>query len=412
MRKTLFLRFSDPTGDDVCWTTTDQQGHPEPHHRCGPLAQLASAATGCRVVAFVPGTEVTLTRVAIPSHNRRRILQALPYALEERLAEDIEILHFAAGQRGTDGELAVAVVARERMDDWTTALQAAQIQPDVLIPEPLAVPHEPEGWSILVAPDISLVRTGPQAGFAAETETLDTVLAIALQEQQTPPAKVRIINCAEDKDLQPLQDALAAAGAAFVLEPCANGILHCLAGGYSDQQALNLLQGDYSRREQIGKLWRPWRPAAALLLTWLLLQGATDIMEYRQIKQESGMLAQRIEQTFREAFPETRRIVDPKVQMERGLAELNSKFGGGAGSFLGLLERTGGVLRDTPGLQLNGASYRDGYLDLDLQVNDLQVLDQLKQRLSGVDGIQAEIQSATANDNKVRSRLRIRSMTS
>lgn len=413
MRKTLFLRFSDPASEEACWAAQDQQGLTKGPHGKEPLAQIAQAATGYRVVVFVPGTDAILTHASIPTQNRRRIAQALPYTLEERLAADIDALHFAPGQRRPDGELAVAVVARERMDRWVNALQAAQIYPEVVLPETLAVPYEPDGWSILVAPEIALVRTGAQSGFTAEPENLAAMASIALQECETPPIRVRVITAgAEGIDLQPLLETLTAAGAETVAEPCPGEVLDCLAQGFSEQHALNLLQGHYSRREQIDKLWRPWRPAAALLLAWLLLQGVTSIVEYRQLARENQELAQRIEQTFRAAFPEVRKIVDPKVQMERGLVELNGKLGGGAAGFLGLLELAGSVLKETPGLELNGASYRDGYLDLDLMVNDLQVLDQLKQRLTKSGGLEAEIQSATANDKRVRSRLRIRSVTS
>lgn len=411
MRKTLFLRLTEPAGDSACWAALDPEGLTHGAREGEPLAQIAQAAVGRRVIALAPGTEAILTHVNIPSQNRRRIAQALPYALEDRLAEDIDTLHFAAGQRAADGELAVAVAARARMDDWVNALQDAQIYPDAVLPETLAVPYEPDGWGMLVAPDIALVRTGVQSGFATEPDNLAAMIAVALQEHPTPPARVRIVPCAEDLDLQPILDTLAAVGIETNVESCAGGLLGSLARGFRDEHTINLLQGEYSRREQVGKLWRPWRPAAALLLSWLLLQGISDIVEYRQVVQEKQVLSERIEQTFREAFPDVRRIVDPKVQMERGLAELSGKASGGAG-FLSLLERAGGVLKDTPGLELNGANYRDGNLDLDLVVNDLQVLDQLKQRLSGVGGIEAQIQSAAANDKKVRSRLRIRSVTS
>lgn len=411
MRKTLFLHFTHPADEEACWAMLDQQGPSKSSHGKEPLARIAQVAAGCRVVALVPGIDAILTHADIPTQNRRRIAQALPYTLEERLAEDIDALHFAPGQRRPDGELAVAVVAREHMDRWMNALQAAQIHPEVMLPETLAVPYEPDGWSALIAPEIALVRTGAQSGFAAEPENLAAMAAIALQECETPPVKARIITCAGGIDPQPLVQVLTTAGTEAAVEPFPGEILDCLAQGFRERHALNLLQGHYSRREQLGKLWRPWRPAAALLLTWLLLQTVTNIVEYRQLVRENQTLAQGIEQTFRAAFPEVRRIVDPKVQMERGLAELSGKLGGTA-SFLGLLERAGGVLKETPGLELNGASYRDGYLDLDLMVVDLQVLDQLKQRLTKAGGLEAEIQSATANDKRVRSRLRIRSVTS
>jgi type II secretory pathway component PulL len=65
-------------------------------------------------------------------------------------------------------------------------------------------------------------------------------------------------------------------------------------------------------------------------------------------------------------------------------------------------------LRATQGVSIEGASYRDGRLDLDLQADNLQILDQLKQSLAASGRMQAEIQSATTEaGQKVKSRLRI-----
>ena len=73
-----------------------------------------------------------------------------------------------------------------------------------------------------------------------------------------------------------------------------------------------------------------------------------------------------------------------------------------------MLAETAGVLRATQGVSIEGASYRDGRLDLDLQADNLQILDQLKQSLAASGRMQADIQSATTEaGQKVKSRLRI-----
>ncbi|NIV38091.1 MAG: hypothetical protein GWN58_54360, partial [Anaerolineae bacterium] len=86
--------------------------------------------------------------------------------------------------------------------------------------------------------------------------------------------------------------------------------------------SINLLQGDFSRKEQLGRLWRPWRATAALLGFWLLLQGGMAIGNYLSLSAREEQLYTAIEQTYRETFPEARNVVNPRVQMERQLAAL------------------------------------------------------------------------------------------
>jgi len=78
-----------------------------------------------------------------------------------------------------------------------------------------------------------------------------------------------------------------------------------------------------------------------------------------------------------------------------------------------MLAETANVLRVAKGIDVRGASYRDGRLDLDLLADNLQILDKLKQDLIGSGRMQAEIQSATTEkDQKVKSRMRVQGKSS
>ena len=109
---------------------------------------------------------------------------------------------------------------------------------------------------------------------------------------------------------------------------------------------------------------------------------------------------------FLEAFPGTKRVVDPRVQMQQQLEQLQRRAGGGA-RFLSLLARSANILRAAQDIEISGASYRAGKLDVDLTAANLQVLDQLKQSLAA-SGLSVEIQSAAADaGQRVKGRLRI-----
>jgi general secretion pathway protein L len=184
--------------------------------------------------------------------------------------------------------------------------------------------------------------------------------------------------------------------------------LEILARGWSQAPGINLLQGDYSRREEWGRLLRPWKASAALLLAGLILVGVSTGLNYFQLSQQREQLAAEIEEVYRKAFPQARRIVNPRAQMEQKLSQLRRQAGGGDTDFMAMFAETAGVVRVTEGIEVNGASYRNGRLDLDLQADSLQILDTLKQSLVSSGLMTAEIQSATTEANqKVKSRMRV-----
>ena len=105
------------------------------------------------------------------------------------------------------------------------------------------------------------------------------------------------------------------------------------AAGYNPSTTINLLQGQYSHQTQLGKWLRPWRAAALLAGVWLLTQLVLQISEYRQLKQEQASLVMAMEQVYKEAVPDARKIVNPRVQLESRLRELRSGDAGSGNRF-------------------------------------------------------------------------------
>ena len=413
MRNTVLIEAVDSDLHAVRWVLFDAAGAPVDEVRAGTLQEAAVQAAGRRVLLLVPSAEVLLTRVRVPSRNRQRVLKAVPYALEEQLAGDIEQLHFALGTP-RDEEYPVAVVAQARMDAWLAACAAAGLQPEAVLPELLALPYVEGRWTLRVREEQASVRTGPAEGFGCERVNLAYLLRLC------PPgpnivdatAEANLDTAAADTRVPPLQPLgtppSELAGEGFeLLPPDTRDPLLVMAETLTGRLPLNLLQGRYSRSEQLSRLWQPWRATAALLVAALALGSVYLAIDYYRLGQEQDQLRASIETVFRQALPETR-MVNPRAQMEQRLAALQRGSGGGQADFLVLLQRAGPVLRGTGGLELQGANYRDGTLDLELTVANLQVLDQVKQQLSQGGGLVAEIQSATADgEQRVKSRLRL-----
>lgn len=384
-------------------------------YRSGAAAALvherfadAAAAAGGRVVALAPGADVLLTTATLPTRNRKRMMAAVPFALEEQLISDVENMHFALGPITALGPVPVAAVERRHMQQWLDDLQQVELRPDALIPEQLALPWQAGSWTLLYEAHQVLVRTAPQQGFATEPALIGTLLRGALQDAgAAQPNRLEVHLCV------PLDDALAAIVAEFnlTLEVIAcDDALALFAAHYAPDQAINLLQGSFSRNEQFGRLWRPWRMTAALLAAWIVLGMGTRIIEYQRLAHEKVALESKIEQVYRQAFPGDKNLVNPRVQMERHLAELSGGGKNGAG-FLDLLAQTGPAFKATPGLTIKTLRSQNGELELELNIKDLQELDKLKQRLATAGPLSVEIVSAAARDGKVEGRLKIKAKT-
>ncbi len=402
----------------------------------GDWQTAANHAVGCRVEVLLAASQVLLIEARLPAMNRQRLAKAIPYALEEQLAADVDTLHFAVGQRLSDESVMCAVADREVLQAVLDELKTVGVQADLLSSELFALPYESGAWSIWLLESEdgrcrALLRTGPQTGAEIDVDNLVLVLSYALEamDHAIRPQRLLLLHSQDRFDAMSIEpamantvaetmntvantaiDALHAMATEFGLEPEVRHLqppsLVAMVESEDLTHRLDLLQGEFSRKEQVEKLLRPWIPAAAMLLIWVVAQLGMSIADYYSLKEQDLALRTEIEKVYRDAFPEARTIVDPKVQMQRGLDKLKSGNKSGV-DMLTLLSKAGEVLQATAEMSINGIRYKDAQLDVDLHISDLQALDTLKAQLMKEEQLTVDIVSASAREGKVESRLKI-----
>lgn len=405
MSSETFLRLNIK-GDYACWIRLGPQRELVTSGE-GPLADVAESINSDCVV-IVPGEDVLLTRADVPGHNKRVLRQAIPYALEEFLADDVDSLHFALGHR-SGSNINVAVVNQKRMAHWLECLEDAGISASALVPDTLLLPLPDNQWQLACFDNRCLLRTGPQAGLVMDQENYPVILKAVLAEAGNVEPDAISLYSHEECEFEQIE-------LDVPLEQCAvaEPSLHWLARHYDEKQSINLLQGPYSRSERIGQYWRPWRLVASLALVWLVAQFAIGIVDYQRYSGERLALKQEIENIYRKTFPDAKKVVNAKVQMERRLKALRGGNGGDASgkSFNAMLALAGTHFKDVKSLELRRVSYKEGQLDVSLNLGDFQQLDSLKQKLTEGGRLQVEIQSASAKGKGVEARLRIMEQSS
>ncbi len=398
MSNEFFIRFdADGAANSASWLRLATEGGIAASGH-GELAEIGKLAAGYRVVVIIPAQQVLLCRATVPGQKRRLLAQAVPYALEDQLAADVETLHFAFGQI-VNNEVAVAIIDRVLMAGWLLRLREAGLTPSVLVPETLLLPWQAGEWQLACWEQLCLLRSGEQAAIVMDSANANLLVQMALAEAgESTPTRL-VIYAADEPSLGEL-------GLEIEHYPLPDSILLWLSQHYDERLSINLMQGPYSRRERLGQYWRPWRAAAALLTVLLLVQVGVTLADYQRLNREHLALQQQIETSYRQAFPEARKVVNPRVQMERALKALRG--GGSGGGLNALLAEAGKEFQASPGLTLQRMSYRDGQLDVALTVADLQRLDELKLRLTQGGKLHVEIQSASAQGSVVEARLKIK----
>ena len=88
-----------------------------------PLAECAALLQGRPVALVLPMEAASAFVVGLPTQKARLMHQALPYAVEEMLAEDVELFHLALGAQLADGRYPVLVLRRAQLAAWLEELE-------------------------------------------------------------------------------------------------------------------------------------------------------------------------------------------------------------------------------------------------------------------------------------------------
>ncbi len=420
MSEYLVIRLGDDRDAAVSWIVVDSNGTRLGPPATGPLADAVLDVQGRDVIVLVPATNVLTTTVDIPLRGGSRLQAALPFALEEYLADDIDTLHFAAGPRRESGRTPVAVVAHERMSAWLGRLTKAGIAPARLIPENYGLARIPGTLSLLVAGDEILFNDGADNEFVMQGVKPSDALVVAgslgdaggvadaLEGVEPAPAHLLVYCEAADEerfrhDWLALRHELADVD----INLLPDGVLPRLAVTVAAGSGVNLLQGRYGPKTEVGTVLRPWRYAAALLLALILAGYAGKVVDTWRLSREEAALKAQFTELYRQIRPgDTTAIVDP-------VATVNSLRRGRGGPvaaqvFLPSLRVLAGALTEHDAASLEAISYRAGVVDVRLSAPDVSTLDGIQKSVSSSGRFSASIQSTDQVGDRISSRIQIR----
>ncbi len=399
-----FLTYLQRIGDDYLrWAYCDDKSGKVESHGHGSFADAAESAGKLRVVMVVAGTELLLEEATVPIANLGKALKAVPYTLEEQLAQDVEASHFAFGSRLPGGNIPVAVIASSSMTWIREQCGATGLRPVEIVPECHALPIEPDTWTIMTNAGHAAIRLDATRGFSCDVDMLPLLLEnipdVDVKEQIW---KALHFSCGND--LYELETSSRAVEMRTEVQLFGIG----LRG--KARERINLLQGDFGKRKAAEKTWKPWLTPAALATVLMGLWGGSSWLEFNSLGQQQQQLGSQIEATLKGAFPDVRRVVNPVAQMKTRVENLNGK-GIDDGSFVAMMSAMGEALDEASEPAVRTVNFGRGKLVLEIDAASLQDLDKIKSRLESERKLTAKVQSANKDKDRIRARLRIESQS-
>jgi len=395
---------------NASWALSAEPGLLPEHVETGELAHLSLPEGDTNIVVFVPAIDVVLASATVPVKSGQRLAQAVPYALEEQLIDDIESLHVSIGSQDSTGKVSTAVVSQQAMQQWLERLTDAGVEPDVVLPDVLALECVNGDWSALqLDSDIVCVRSGAETGFACDADNLAVIASSHASECDVDPEALQFTNCSGADDSDIAEQFKNVFSVPVKAHSCNGDALATLIAGYKSNQGINLLQGEFARKSRWLSGQKRWFPAAILLMTWVILQFGINIYQLQKLAATESEYKEKIVNVFKQTFPEVTRISDPQKQMAIKLKSLRGTPSLAGTGYLELMEKISQVFIKVPSVEIQTLSFKDGAIDVELQVSDLQRLENVKDSILKISGIAIDVKSSSQRKGKLVSHIQIRS---
>ena len=388
----------------------------------GDWKKIRSLTRGRRVLLIIPNEDVVLTSVKIPSKNKKQLLQAIPFALEENLAEDIEDLHFSIHQNNAEGDTQVAVINRQQLDSYIGLLKNNGITTHFVLPQVLTQTIKPDAWSFLQTQD--LIKDGIHLeGIDIDNENdgdkmalvsgLSSSVSVRLNEFYGFSCDKSLLNIflqqiEADKPARLLSNISSEELPEELQELPFESLNPQKVDYYSVNSALdlNLLTGFISNKRQSSINLKAWRPALAiaslLVATWVGIFAWQNTKLQNQRKQ----LDKSINTLFKSTFPKSR-LVDPAQQMASKLKQLKKNAGTTVSSPLPIIANISPLLKEYKDLLLSEIRYKENKLEIIVESPSLIRLESFKKDAVKKSSLQVDISSSTTTADKVKAILLI-----
>ena len=411
MSESLIIHLRD--GALPQWMVCNDDGHVVVNAVAGELTQATAMSTGRRVAVILPATEVLATDSDAPAKSAAKLAQVIPFALEERVADEIENLHFAIGERAEAGaRVPVLVMARSRIDARLEELRAAGLNPQAIYSEATLLPAMPGQMIGLLDGDTLTLRTAGAPPLVLPALSIPDAFEMALAAQFSTvaglePAPLGLLLYAGHDEWQAHQNSVDAFRDRFTgvkVQLLPSGPLPVLAPAAASGEAVNLLQGALAVSSPLDLGWRAWRVAAVLAASLLFLHLGSRGFELSRLRKSEAALDAGIQDAFRAAMPGQQNATNARRRVEQRLEEVRS---GGGGTLLPALSAVATARSAAPSAKIEGFTFRDGTLDLRIVAPDAASLDAIGQQLRAATW-QADIMGGSASGDSYRGRLQIR----
>lgn len=309
-------------------------------------------------LVIVPTSMVSIQQLELPWLGERKAREAIPYALEELVAQPVSELHFVFDKAHYEnGRYLIVVIDKQQLFNWTGLLDELDIDFDAVTIDWFAL----RAGEVVVAEHSVLINhnefkgsLSPHLSQSYLNRTLEPYQGFLFDDSSPDVHSDYLISMEGGFDL-------------FVAKRLVNA------------PVLNLCQGEFRHDTHRESSRRWYFASAALFGAWLLCIVGMNALQLSRLNTEQALLDQKIAEVYHAFFPSATLVISPRFRIEQAL---KNDAAGQQGDFWYLLGKLASSIDgDSKHVVIDGVHYQNQALMVNLTSTDFASLEAFENRL-------------------------------
>lgn len=397
------------------------------------------------IVLFLSGSLCFYKRLTMNAGQKKHLTTALPYLVEEHLAQDIETMHIVNGFPDKKSRVSVAAIPHAIIQALLALFEEYQLPLTRVMAEMQFLVSEPECISLLLDSDAVMMASPGHEAVTLDYQALSFLFPEHSGQGSQEPHDTLAIGGTEAVDEQPSQvklmfpdrtltvptsrveevsDLLSQRGCRVEKIPLQSAVLEFFARQYfifqTRNQLIDFRQGAYQCPRRAGRFLRRWWPVAAAVGCWLILELGLSVTEGIIYQQQSEALWQDSITRYLAVFPGDRQAqqAQTRQQMSFNIRQvMEHRFRNMAAKtsespFLPMLQSLSTVsaaMGENIGLEPRSLDFNETSRQLvyEFGAGELATVNRFLEKLNH-SGLQGKLENATHGESGVIARITIR----
>jgi general secretion pathway protein L len=402
MKTYTLIQLDTQSPNNSQWVSINDSGEFLDSVSKGNISEIDIGNKQNSVIVILPGEEIHHAVLTLPIKSEKKLTKAIPFAMEDRLADEIEKTHFAHKRLNND-LIQICAINTSKLKAFLETLKSNNIHASAITSDALCVPKIEKTITLLIDSSRIHINNGFDKVFTFES--IDIINAVNIVNKDNNIRDIQIFINKEDESLLNKFDQLRESFRNVDVNILQNGPFQKYSQVIVNHNYIDLLQGKYKDKKDIAQIFKPWRKTASLFLLFVSLLLINNLMNIYSLNKYERELSAKFLNQYKYFNPRADNVSDP-LRIISSIKNNNIEITDES-SFIEGLSFISDAIKNNNNASLSSINFQNNNFNIRLQTPNVSILDSIQRNIDRNRDYQAKILTTNQIDDAIESRIEI-----